>query len=358
MRSTMAEHYRCPYTHAPLTLKADVWAGDDVTTGALVSPSGNVYPITNGMPMLMRNDDALIGDIEQQGLDFYQRAAADYDRGMDWLFASFLEDEADVRRLIIDQLRLAPTARVLEVGCGSGRDSVWIARALGKGGLLVLQDLSPAMLEIARSKFDALNGEGDASLCDIEWFRGNAAALPFSDGELDAVFHFGAVNTFTDRRRALAEMTRVVREGGRVVVGDEGVAPWLQDTLYGQILKNSNPLYRHVPPLELLPEQARDVCLRWVLGGSFYVIDYTVGVGAPPLDLDLPIPGRRGGTHRTRFYGRLEGVTPEVVGRVERAAQEAQLSTHAWLERTLRAATAAQPPSVPLPEDKPISDKA
>lgn len=351
MRSTMAAHYRCPYTRAPLTLNAEACTDDDVTTGTLVSPTGSVYPITNGVPLLMRNDDALIGEVEQRGLDFYQRAAADYDRGMDWLFASFQEDEADVRRLFVEQLRLTPTARVLEVGCGSGRDSVWIARALGPGGLLVLQDLSPAMLEIARSKFTALSGEGEPFTCEIEWFGGNAAALPFADGELDAVFHFGAVNTFTDRRRALAEMTRVVRVGGRVVIGDEGVAPWLRDTPYGQILQNSNPLYSHVPPLEYLPEQARDACIRWVLGGSFYLIDYTVGVGAPPLDLDLPIPGRRGGSHRTRFYGRLEGVAPELVGLVERAAQEAQLSTHAWLERTLRAAAAGHPPSVPPSDD-------
>jgi hypothetical protein len=69
------------------------------------------------------------------------------------------------------------------------------------------------------------------------------------------------------------------------------------------ILK-ANPLYRHVPPLACLPENASDVSLHWVLGNAFYLIEYRVGGGPPRLNVDLPIPGRRGGTLRSRYADR------------------------------------------------------
>jgi len=134
----------------------------------------------------------------------------------------------------------------------------------------------------------------------VEYFLSNVTYLPFMDGHFDAAFHFGGLNTFGDIRRALSEMTRVTRIGGKVVVGDEGVAPWLRRNRFGRILINANPLYKHRPPLECLPENAREVSLRWILGNAFYLIDYRVGDGAPPVDLDLPIPGK-GDSLRSRY---------------------------------------------------------
>ena len=131
-------------------------------------------------------------------------------------------------------------------------------------------------------------------------------------------------------------MARVVRVGGKVVFGDEGLAPWLRNATYGEILQNSNKLYRYTPPIDLLPESARDASLRWLLGNAYYVIDFRVGDGPPPLDLDLPIVGRRGGTHRTRFYGNLEGVTPEAKAMAEKAAMTSGLSAYEWLDKAVR----------------------
>ena len=152
------------------------------------------------------------------------------------------------------------------------------------------------MLRVAREKLAAA---GDR----VSYIVSNAAFLPFSDASFDAAYHFGALNTFGDVRRSLAEITRVVRPGGRVVVGDEGVAPWLQQRLYGRILRAANPLYRHRPPLHLLPENALDLRLRWLIGNAFYLLDYRVGEGPPFVDLDLPIPGR-GDSLRSRYAER------------------------------------------------------
>jgi hypothetical protein len=68
------------------------------------------------------------------------------------------------------------------------------------------------------------------------------------------------------------------------------------------------------------------------------LIDFTVGEGHPRVNLDLPILGSRGGTHRTRYYGRLEGVTIEAKEMADRAARQLGMSRHEWLERAVRAA--------------------
>src|SRR5439155_20037347 len=111
---------------------------------------------------------------------------------------------------------------------------------------------------IGKEKIDSLRTTGEIE-CSVEFFTGNAMTLPFPDGYFDAAFHFGGINVFSDEAKAVAEMARVVRKGGRVVYGDEGLAPWLRDTDYGRILMNSSPLYAYETPLATVPSSARDV---------------------------------------------------------------------------------------------------
>jgi SAM-dependent methyltransferase len=162
--------------------------------------------------------------------------------------------------------------------------------------------------------------------------------LPFRDNYFDAAFHFGGFNNFSKPRQALAEVTRVVKQDGRVVFGDESVPPWLEGTEFAEIITTNNPLFKHKPPLHCLPENAREVTVRWILGGCFYLIDFTVGDGPPPINLDLPHKGWRGGTLRTRYYGRLEGVTPETKEKAIAAARRQGVSVHEWLETVVRQA--------------------
>jgi ubiquinone/menaquinone biosynthesis C-methylase UbiE len=329
-----AKIYRCPYTTESLHLEPLECDGPEILSGSLVSLSGRRYPIQKGIPHLIHADEEAMNEQERQELEYYESSSDAYDRAMDWLFESFYEDEDAVREEMISALELRPAFRVLEIGCGTCRDSVQIARRLGHGGELFLQDLSPNMLSVGR---EWMQRSGPFA-CRVEYFVGNAAHLPFPDQFFDAVFHFGGLNLFSDKRQALGEMTRVVRCGGRVVVGDESMAPWLRKTTYGRILLNSNSLYEHEVPLEDLPENARSVHVRWFLGNAFYLIDFTVGEGPPRVNLDLPILGARGGTHRTRFYGKLEGVTAEAKEMAERAARQLGLSRHEWLDRAVRAA--------------------
>ena len=170
----------------------------------------------------------------------------------------------------------------------------------------------------------------------IEYYVCTAACLPFPDDFFDAAFHFGGINLFSDKRKAIQEMARVVREGGKIVIGDESLAPWLRESIYGKILMNSNNLYSDTSPIDLLPENARDVCLRWMIGNAYYAIDFRIEGSYPKIDLDLPILGRRGGTHRTRYYGVLEGVTIEAKELALKAAEHSNVSIHEWLDSAVR----------------------
>jgi ubiquinone/menaquinone biosynthesis C-methylase UbiE len=270
--------------------------------------------------------------------DYDETAEQKYDAAVDWLFRSFYEDEDTVRERMLDPLQLKPESRVLEIGSGTGRDSFRIARRLNAEGVFFVQDLSKEMVRKTRERLEARKEEQRLKP-PINYFAATARLLPFRNGFFDAVFHFGGFNNFSEPRATLAEITRVVKKGGRVVFGDESLPPWLEGTEFGEIVVTNNPLFKHKVPLEHLPINSRDVTLRWVLGGCFYLIDFTVGDGTPPVDLDLPHQGWRGGSLRTRYYGRLEGVTPEARKMALAAAKREGMSVHAWLDAVVRHAS-------------------
>ncbi|MBM3777170.1 MAG: methyltransferase domain-containing protein [Acidimicrobiia bacterium] len=341
MRPEAVSLLRCPRTGGHLRVTDRVVAEGRIVSGALVSESGQSYPIRNGIPDF--TDSTALTDHERQTRTEYERVAEGiYDTAVDWQFAAFQEDEHTVREAMVDLLCLTPSARVLEVGSGTGRDSVRLARRLGAEGLLHLQDLSPAMAAVCARR---MAREGVS--CTLDYSVSSALELPFPDEAFDAVFHFGGFNQFGDLRRGAAELTRVVRRGGRVLIGDEAVAPWLKGSEFDHVVTTNNPLFSADTPLDVLPACARDVTCRWIIGNCFYVIVFDRGDGPPPLDLDLPHQGWRGGTMRSRYYGRLEGVTVDAKALAHEAAAREGLSVHAWLDRVVRDAATAGDRSKP-----------
>jgi demethylmenaquinone methyltransferase/2-methoxy-6-polyprenyl-1,4-benzoquinol methylase len=106
-----------------------------------------------------------------------------------------------------DLAALGPGESALDVACGTGDLAIELARRVGTGGEVIGSDFAEEMLERARAK--------DPGLI---WEWGNALELPYASGRFDAAtVGFGARN-FSDLDRGLAEVTRVVKPGGRVVV--------------------------------------------------------------------------------------------------------------------------------------------
>jgi demethylmenaquinone methyltransferase/2-methoxy-6-polyprenyl-1,4-benzoquinol methylase len=111
------------------------------------------------------------------------------------------------RRRAADLAAVRPGDRVLDVATGTGDLAIEMARRVGPGGEVVGTDFSEEMLQRARGKNPS-----------VRWEWANALELPYADGEFAAAtVGFGARN-FSDLDRGLAEMARVVRPGGRVVV--------------------------------------------------------------------------------------------------------------------------------------------
>lgn len=124
-------------------------------------------------------------------------------------------DEVAVRAAYLDLLALGPGARVLEVGCGSGAVARDIARRVAPGGRVVALDPSAAFLAIARDL-----AERDGLLPGLAFRKGDARALPFGDAEFDVVLAATTLSHVPDGERAVPELCRVVRPGGRVGVFD------------------------------------------------------------------------------------------------------------------------------------------
>jgi demethylmenaquinone methyltransferase/2-methoxy-6-polyprenyl-1,4-benzoquinol methylase len=106
-----------------------------------------------------------------------------------------------------DLAALGPGDSALDVACGTGDLAIELARRVGTGGEVIGSDFSQEMLEHARGKAP-----------ELQWEWANALELPYASGRFHAAtVGFGARN-FSDLDRGLAEMARVVRPGGRVVV--------------------------------------------------------------------------------------------------------------------------------------------
>lgn len=332
MRSAASAFYRDPGSGACLELQTTRAEGDEILEGALVSPAGYRYPIRDGIPDL--TFPPKLADSDERARVFYENRVDDYDRYLHLTFETFGEAEDDVRDAMAARLEVKPDARVLEIGCGSGRDSIHIARRIPRGRLFC-QDISPNMLLACKNRLKSVSTEVEISVA-------NASHLPFPDRSFDAVFQFGGVGEFGDIGRFFREAVRVARVGGRIVVGDESMPVWLRGTEFAKILTFTNPQYAAPLPLEHLPIEARNVNLRWIIGGTFYLIDFTVGEGPPPADFDFVIPGPRGGTRRTRYQGQLEGVTPETKALAHKARERMNVSMHEWLESVVREAAVRQ----------------
>ena len=267
----------CPTTHTPLQLSAD--------EKSLTSQDGVTYDVGDtGIVNMLYPKELLPGDAREQHL--YDQAFLRYDRGVSWVFETLNHsDEAATREFMIGLMDLKPGMTALEVGAGTGKDSALILEKVKPGGTAVLSDLSPNMLKLAQDKLatDDVN---------VHYFLGNGSYLPFADDTFDAVFHFGGINTFSERKKAFEELTRVVRPGGKVVIGDESIAPWMRNQPTYQTLWKANPLFRAEVPLEDIPPNVENFKLHYIFGNAFYVMEYAVLAQAPEIDIDLPIPGK------------------------------------------------------------------
>lgn len=313
-------NYRCTHAvckHSPLTAQGQ----------GLICPAGHFFPYVENskVPVFAYQPE----DVNEYAL---KDAAAIHDNSLRWLFDTFGSDEASLRKSLIARLHLSKGKTILVTGAGAGNDLPYIAKSLDGTGIIYAQDIAKQMLMAGVERHAA---QVKALGIDIFFSASDATDLPFGDQVFDAAYHFGGLNLFPDIGRGIAEMNRVVKPGGRVVISDEGTAPWLKKTEVGQMLIKNNSLHEFNPPLDLLPDTARDVTLSWELCNTFFVIEFVVSDKPLPINIDVPHIGRRGGSIRTRFSGQLEGINPALRDKVYADAEKLGVSRVEYLESLL-----------------------
>lgn len=107
-----------------------------------------------------------------------------------------------------------PGERVIDIGAGSGLDSLIAARAVGPEGVVIAVDMTPAMLERASENAEA------AGIDNVEFRAGLAEELPVSDGWADLVISNGVLNLVPDKVAAYEEIVRALQPGGRIQIAD------------------------------------------------------------------------------------------------------------------------------------------
>lgn len=120
-------------------------------------------------------------------------------------------------RWLFDQLPLAPGLTVLEVGCGSG--ALWLKNLdrLPAGCVLLLSDMSPGMVEGTRTALHKRGMGPRFAVLDVQ-------ALPLRAASVDLVIANHMLYHVPDVHRALAEIRRVLRPGGRLIAATNGFA--------------------------------------------------------------------------------------------------------------------------------------
>jgi ubiquinone/menaquinone biosynthesis C-methylase UbiE len=320
--------YVCPDT------KTDLVLSDDKLE--LRAKSGKIYPIqkisdVDVAPNFMPHDPqsgALNSNLEIYDQKF---SVERYQNELEWLYETFGVVETAFRKEIIKPLNLRPGDKVLITACGLGSDVPRILDAIGPEGCLYIQDLASEMVSASAKSTRAKGYTG----ANIYFSISDAQNLPFKAEYFDAVFHFGGINLFDDLKASISEMSRVTKNGGRVVFGDESVAPWLRASDYGKAAIKNNSLWGVVTPINLLPQNAVDVNLSWVFGNCFYLISFSVSEKGPYMNMDVVHKSPRGGSMRTRYFGQLEGVNPKTVLLIQAEAKKRQISVHELLENMI-----------------------
>jgi ubiquinone/menaquinone biosynthesis C-methylase UbiE len=160
--------------------------------------------------------------------------------------------EADAMARTLTACALGPDQTVLDVACGPGILACALAaRTRHATGV----DITPAMIDQARIR------QAQAGLDNLDWHVGNATALPFEDGRFDRVTARYSFHHMPDPAAALAEMRRVCRAAGRIVVID--ATPTLEtQRAYDAMERLRDPSHTSALTLDQLRQIGRAAGLR------------------------------------------------------------------------------------------------
>jgi len=285
VRTQTTQLLSSPVSDAGLKVEAFETSGDDIIAGRLVDADGAWYRIEDGI--------ADLAPPEYRNPDRYRAFCAKYGIAADGVPAPLCEPDANALKQIeffanfseryeaevvrspfydaLDRVTIDPwIARnvgkeisVLEVGCGSGRETLKLARS---GARVLAVDLSEDMLRMARQRLSTHGHSGR-----VDFVVGSAENLPVGGALFDAAILIGSLHHFSDPYAAMLRVSRALRRHGRLYVLEPHASPLR--FLFDWAMKG----------WKLWHEQANDDPLfeksqlsRWLQAGGFkYSIRYS-----------------------------------------------------------------------------------
>ncbi len=133
------------------------------------------------------------------------------------------EDEPGQYGAVFDLLGARAGERLLDVGCGTGGAARVLAKSVGGAGRVVGVDKSATMIGECRRRTAA-------PAAPVEFLVGDAHRLPFADNSFDGAYSLRVFDIIDEPRRALAELARVTRPGGRVMINGPDIDAWVFDS--------------------------------------------------------------------------------------------------------------------------------
>ncbi len=179
-------------------------------------------------------------------------------------FAKFrAHSQEDAMRLVREAIGLGPTDEALDVACGPGLVACDFAEHAAR---VTGIDLTPGMIDQARKL------QADKGLTNLDWRVGDVSNLPFDDASFSVVFTRYSFHHLLDPARALVEMSRVCRPGGRVAVVDVYSRDAEQGAAYDHVEKLRDPSHVRALGLDEFAELFNQAGLESVTT-DFYGLD-------------------------------------------------------------------------------------
>jgi ubiquinone/menaquinone biosynthesis C-methylase UbiE len=233
--------------------------------GEIICEKGHIWILTNDIPSLVHppiteEDAKWISDYDEMA-EGYDELVKQYD---DWLGIDMMKERENFHIFI----PIEGPLRIIDASIGTGANFMALYNKykdqMGRFNLHGM-DMSTGMLKVAGTKFTK-------NKLSVSLTHGSVFNIPYLTSHFDIVLHSGGINTFSDIPRALNEMLRIAKPGGLIIVVDEGLSPQKRKTDEGKAIMKANTLFEAKPPLEHIPEKAKDVEITYVMNETFYQI--------------------------------------------------------------------------------------
>jgi ubiquinone/menaquinone biosynthesis C-methylase UbiE len=238
-------------------------SSQEIEEATLTCEKGHTWKVEESIPTLLypplsTEDAKWISDYDQMA-ENYDELVKQYD---DWLGIDMMKE----RERIAQFIPIEGPSRIIDVSIGTAGNFMALAnvypKQMGRFNLHGL-DVSRGMLRVAQRKMRERN-------FTFSLVHGSVFNIPYENDFFDIVVHSGGINTFSDIPKALEEMLRIAKSGGVILVSDEGISPRVRDTDRGKAIIEANSLFAATPPIEQVPNIAKDLEIEYIMNGTFY----------------------------------------------------------------------------------------